>query len=63
MELGQKSTVDNTVIRKKMKKETNSSCIALNYDVFKELYGIDLQRSTFDASEGSDVAPYVGAGM
>ena len=56
MELGQKSTVDNTVIRKKMKKETNSSCIALNYDVFKELYGIDLQRSTFDASEGSDEA-------
>lgn len=37
--------VDNTMVRKMEKRETNSSCIALNYDIFRELYDIDLLRS------------------
>lgn len=41
---GQIST-DNTMVRKMEKRTNNSSCIALNYDIFRELYDIDLQRT------------------
>lgn len=37
--------VDNNMVRKVEKQGTNSSCIALNYEIFRELYGIDLKRS------------------
>ena len=50
------ANIDNTMVRKVEKRFTNSSCIALNYDVFRELYDIDLQRSSdesLDSSEGS----------
>ena len=36
---------DNTMVKKREKQETNSSCIALNYDIFRQLYDIDLQRT------------------
>lgn len=38
-------TVDNTMVRKVEKRFTNSSCIALNYEIFQDLYDIDLRRS------------------
>ena len=37
---------DNRVERVVEKRMLNSSCIAINYDVFRELYEIDLQRET-----------------
>ena len=37
--------VDNNMVRKVEKQGTNSSCIALNYEIFRDLYGIDLKRS------------------
>ena len=46
-------SVDNTMVRKVEKKFTNSSCIALNYDIFRELYDIDLQRSANESSLGT----------
>lgn len=36
---------DNTMVKKREKQGTNSSCIALNYDIFRQLYDIDLQRT------------------
>ena len=47
------STVDNTMVRKIEKKFTNSSCIALNYEIFLELYDIDLRRSGDELSSKS----------
>jgi hypothetical protein len=35
----------NTMVRKMEKQCTVTTCIALNYDIFRELYDIDLQRS------------------
>lgn len=35
---------NNDMVRKVEKKGTISSCIAINYEIFRELYGIDLQR-------------------
>ena len=32
------------MVRKVEKKGTISSCIAINYEIFRDLYGIDLQR-------------------
>jgi DNA primase catalytic core len=49
-------TADNTMVRKMEKKTINSSCIALNYDIFRELYDIDLLRSDNDSSESNDSA-------
>lgn len=37
--------IDNNMVRKVEKQGANSSCIALNYEIFRELYGIDLKRS------------------
>ena len=54
-DLGMKSTIDNTAIRKKTIKETQSSCIALNYDIFHELYGIDLQRASTASTSDSNI--------
>lgn len=45
------TSVDNTMVRKMEKQSTNSSCIALNYDIFRELYDIDLQRKPDDESK------------
>lgn len=47
------ASVDNTMVRKIEKKFTNSSCVALNYDIFRELYDIDLRRSSTDPSSES----------
>ena len=33
------------MVRKVEKRFTNSSCIALNYEIFQDLYDIDLRRS------------------
>lgn len=38
------TAVNNELVRRVEKKSTISSCIALNYDIFHELYGIDLRR-------------------
>ena len=35
----------DTMIKKVEKQSTTSSCIAINYDVFRQIYDIDLQRS------------------
>ncbi len=43
--LGLQATIDNTMVKKIVKRQTNSSCIALNYDLFKEFYNIDLTRT------------------
>lgn len=40
--------LNNDMVRKVEKRFTNSSCIAINYEIFQELYGIDLQRSSDD---------------
>lgn len=45
---------DNTMVRKMEKRNTNSSCIALNYDIFRELYDIDLQRNNNLDNEDDD---------
>lgn len=47
---GIQATTDNTMVRKMEKRTMNSSCIALNYDIFRELYDIDLQRSANNIS-------------
>lgn len=47
------SVVNNELVRRVEKKSTISSCIAINYDTFRELYDIDLQRSVSD----DDVSP------
>ena len=47
---GIQATTDNTMVRKMEKRTMNSSCIALNYDIFRELYDIDLQRSADNIS-------------
>lgn len=49
------AAVDNTMVRKIEKRFTNSSCIALNYEIFQELYDIDLRRSNSElAPESAD---------
>ena len=35
----------DTMVKKVEKQSTTSSCIAINYDVFRQIYDIDLQRS------------------
>lgn len=50
-ENGITASADNTMVRKMEKRFTNSSCIALNYDIFRELYDIDLQRSNDPENE------------
>ncbi|WP_300877863.1 hypothetical protein [uncultured Bacteroides sp.] len=42
---GVDARLNNDMVRKVEKRSTNSSCIAINYEIFQELYGIDLQRS------------------
>lgn len=44
-ETGVDIKIDNNMVRKVEKQGANSSCIALNYEIFRELYGIDLKRS------------------
>lgn len=44
-ENGVTAGIDNTMVRKMEKRNVTSSCIALNYDIFRELYDIDLQRN------------------
>lgn len=39
------ASLDNTMVKKRERQETNSSCIALNYNIFRQLYDIDLQRT------------------
>ncbi len=35
----------DTMVKKVEKQSTTSSCIAINYDVFRQIYDIDLQRT------------------
>jgi hypothetical protein len=37
-------TADNSMVRKMVKKCVATSCIAINYNIFRDLYDIDLQR-------------------
>ena len=53
------------MVRKVEKKCTNSSCIAINYEIFRELYSIDLQRgseeSRVDDNPDNDPIGAIGA--
>lgn len=49
-ETGIQVKVNNDMVRKVEKKSTNSSCIAINYEIFRELYDIDLQRNLEEKS-------------
>ncbi|MDR3119110.1 MAG: hypothetical protein LBU44_06780 [Mediterranea sp.] len=55
---------DNTMVRKMEKRFHNSSCVALNYDIFRELYDIDLKRAVDDipvyVSDSQDDDPLGG---
>lgn len=57
--------LNNDMVRKVEKKCTNSSCIAINYEIFRELYSIDLQRgseeSRVDANPDNDPIGAIGA--
>jgi len=46
-------TTNNNMVRKMEKQGTNSSCIAMNYDIFTDLYDIDLLRHDDVREEGS----------
>ncbi len=41
---GEQTEVDNRVTKRSIPKHANTSCVALNYNIFKELYDIDLER-------------------
>ena len=43
--------VDNEMIRIMDPKSTTTSCLALNYDVFRQYFDIDLERSESDEPE------------
>ena len=57
--------LNNDMVRKVEKKCTNSSCIAINYEIFRELYSIDLQRgseeSRVDDNPDNDPIGVIGA--
>ncbi|MDR1116615.1 MAG: DNA primase [Tannerella sp.] len=42
---GEDITPNNTMVRRMERHGASTSCIALNYDIFRDLYDIDLQRS------------------
>jgi hypothetical protein len=42
---GENVTANNTMVRRMERQGASTSCIALNYDIFRELYDIDLQRT------------------
>ncbi len=50
-----KPVPDNRVTKRSIEKSTVSSCVALNYDIFRELYDIELQRSTEDGTPAHTV--------
>lgn len=43
--------VDNTMVKKVERQEAISSCIAINYDMFRQIYDIDLQRTPSETEE------------
>ncbi len=47
-ETGIQIKTNNDMVRKVEKRLTNSSCIAINYEIFRESYDIDLQRISDD---------------
>ena len=47
---GTGTQIDNTMVKKVERQEAISSCIAINYDMFRQIYDIDLQRKP----EGED---------
>ena len=47
-EIGITTSTDNRVTKRMVKKHGNTTCVALNYTLFKDLYNIDLQRSSMD---------------
>lgn len=47
---GTGAQIDNTMVKKVERQEAISSCIAINYDMFRQIYDIDLQRKP----EGTD---------
>lgn len=46
--------LDDTMVRKAIKSEQNTSCWALNYDIFRRFYDIDLERSVKDDNKESN---------
>ncbi len=48
--------VNNEMVRRVEKKEVSTSCIALNYEVFKDMYGIDLQRDIQEETPSSSLS-------
>jgi DNA primase catalytic core len=49
-----KEVPDNRVSKRYIEKSTVSSCVALNYDIFRELYDIELQRSSGEDQSATD---------
>ena len=49
------TSTDNRVTKRSIEKSTVSSCVALNYDIFRELCDIELQRSTDDGTPATTV--------
>lgn len=47
--------INNEMIRVMEKKSTMTSCIALNYDVFRQYFDIDLERTSPDEAPVSDI--------
>lgn len=45
---GTSVNTDNELVRRVEKMSTISSCIAVDYEIFREIYGIDLQRGTLE---------------
>nr|DAV70585.1 MAG TPA: DNA directed DNA polymerase [Caudoviricetes sp.] len=43
--------VDNTMVKKVERQEAISSCIAINYDMFRQIYDIDLQRKPEESED------------
>lgn len=51
------AAVNNTMKKIREEKEANSSCIALDYNIFRELYDIDLERKKVETTTDSVKQP------
>ncbi len=46
--------VDNRVTKRLITKNANTSCVAINYNIFRELYDIDLERKANEESNNEE---------
>lgn len=46
--------VDNRVTKRLITKNANTSCVALNYNIFRELYDIDLERKANEENNNEE---------